>query len=85
MYFQIVAIVYDVTNEVTFLNLPGWVKTVREVCGSHGNPPIIAIIGNKCDMEHQRVVKQDRQTKLAGELHVSSHVTSARSGEGVST
>jgi len=80
---QIIAIVYDVTNEMTFLNVASWVKTIRELCTVHGNPPLLAIIGNKSDMEHQRIVKLDRQKQLASELHVTSHVTSARTGEGV--
>lgn len=78
-----VAIVFDVTNEGSFLNIANWIATVREICGPHGNPPQIALIGNKIDMEHQRIVKQDRQNKLAAELHVTSHVASARTGEGV--
>lgn len=45
--------------------------------------PIMALVGNKMDLEHMRAVKLDRHEKFAGEYRMSSHFASARTGESV--
>lgn len=45
----------------------------------------MAVVGNKCDIEHQRSVKKDRTHKFAAENGFPSHDVSARTGEAVST
>lgn len=44
----------------------------------------MAVVGNKCDMEHQRTVKKDRTHKFAADNGFPSHDVSARTGEAVS-
>ncbi|XP_014216964.1 ras-related protein Rab-28-like [Copidosoma floridanum] len=44
----------------------------------------MAIIGNKCDMEHQRTVKRDKSHRFAAESGFHYHDMSARTGEAVS-
>ncbi|CAD1473257.1 unnamed protein product, partial [Heterotrigona itama] len=41
----------------------------------------MAVVGNKCDMEHQRTVKRDRTHKFAADNGFPSHDVSARTGE----
>lgn len=43
----------------------------------------MAVVGNKCDMEHQRTVKKDRTHKFAADNGFPSHDVSARTGEAV--
>ncbi|XP_063315724.1 ras-related protein Rab-22A [Pelobates fuscus] len=46
-------IVYDITKEETFMTLKNWVKELRQ----HGPPNIVvAIAGNKCDLNDVREV-----------------------------
>lgn len=44
----------------------------------------MAVVGNKCDMEHQRSVKRDRSHRFAAENGLPYHDVSARTGEAVS-
>lgn len=43
----------------------------------------MAVVGNKCDIEHQRSVKRDRSHKFAADNGFPSHDISARTGEAV--
>lgn len=45
----------------------------------------MAVVGNKCDVEHQRSVKRDRSHKFAADNGFPSHDVSARTGEAVET
>lgn len=75
--------VYDVTNESTFECLENWLDALKNV-NTQNKPPVLAIAGNKCDLEHQRAIKLERHQKFANEHHLSSFIVSARTGESVS-
>jgi Ras-related protein Rab-5C len=49
-------VVYDITNTETFLKAQFWVKELQK----HGNPDIVvALVGNKADLENQREVTRE--------------------------
>lgn len=48
-------------------------------------PPLMALVGNKCDMEHQRTVKKDKSHRYAAENGFPYYDMSARTGESVIT
>lgn len=81
---QIIILTYDVTNETTFECLTSWLESVKNIVKHQTKPPIIAVAGNKSDIEHQRVVKFERHQKLAHEYQLASYIVSARTGESVS-
>lgn len=81
---HIILLVYDVTNSSSFDILEEWLNQIKNFIDTYDEPPLIAVIGNKCDMEHQRTVKRDRSHRFAAENGFSYHDMSARTGESVS-
>ncbi|XP_046851533.1 ras-related protein Rab-28-like [Xenia sp. Carnegie-2017] len=77
--------VYDITNQSTFDNLEDWWETVKSSLKEKdpSSMPVFALIANKGDLEHMRVVKQNHHDKFAKEHAMSSHCLSAKSGDQV--
>jgi len=75
--------VYDVTNSSSFDILEEWLSKIKSFIEAYDEIPLIAVIGNKCDMEHQRTVKRDRSHRFAAENGFPYHDMSARTGESV--
>lgn len=82
-FFQIILLVYDVTNSFSFEVLEEWIDKIRKLSSNYEKIPLMAVVGNKCDMEHQRTVKKDRTHKFAADNGFPSHDVSARTGEAV--
>lgn len=80
---QIILLVYDVTNSSSFDILEEWLNQIKNFIDTYDEPPLIAVVGNKCDMEHQRTVKRDRSHRFAAENGFPYHDMSARTGESV--
>lgn len=80
---HIILLVYDVTNNFSFDVLEEWIDKIRKLSNDDEERPVLAVVGNKCDMEHQRSVKRDRSHKFAAENALPYHDVSARTGEGV--
>ena len=55
-------LMYDITNRKTFEEMDGWIKSIKE--SKESDFPII-LIGNKCDLEKERIVKKKEGEKLA--------------------
>nr|XP_058972215.1 ras-related protein Rab-10-like [Pocillopora verrucosa] len=58
-----VMLVYDITQEKTFDNIPKWLRDIEE------NAPDVEmmILGNKCHMDDRRVVTKERGEQIARE------------------
>lgn len=80
---QAVVLVYDITNFDSFEALHDWLNVIHRVHSAALSLPILALVANKCDLEHMRSVKQDRHANLAHECGMSSHWVSAKTGESV--
>lgn len=74
-------IVFDKTNEQSFLNIQSWISEIQ----MHASPNVqIILVGNKCDMKSKIVVDRARAEQLAQELGIAHYVeTSAKEGSGV--
>lgn len=81
--YQIVLLVYDVTNSSSFDILEEWISKIKSCIDTYDEIPLTAIVGNKCDMEHQRTVKRERSHRFAAENGFTYHDMSARTGESV--
>ena len=57
------ALVYDITNYSTYRNIEKWLKELRDHTASN---IVIILIGNKCDLEHQRAVPTEEAKSYAG-------------------
>lgn len=71
------------TNSSSFDILEEWINEIRELSDEFAALPLMAIVGNKCDMEHQRTVKRERSHRFAAENGFHYYDVSARTGEAV--
>ncbi|XP_015587704.1 ras-related protein Rab-10 [Cephus cinctus] len=70
-----IMLVYDITNEKTFENIAKWLRNIDE----HANEDVEKmILGNKCDMEENRVVSTERGESIAREHGIRFMETSAK-------
>ncbi|XP_018646131.1 rab15, 13, 10, 1, 35, 5, and, putative [Schistosoma mansoni] len=76
-----IMLVYDVTNLDSYHNITTWMNNITE----HTNEGVAKmLLGNKCDLEAQRVVKYENGFKLAQSYGISFIETSAKGGINVS-
>ena len=68
-------LMYDVTNEDSFNSVQDWVTQIKTY--SWDNAQVI-LVGNKCDMEEERIVSSDRGKQLADQLGLEFFETSAK-------
>ncbi|KAI5693838.1 hypothetical protein M8J75_006468 [Diaphorina citri] len=80
---NIVIFMYDITSGQSFHSIPTWVDLFH-LNRKSSTPTYVALVANKGDMEHQRVVTLERHAKLAQSLHLHSFAVSARTGDNVS-
>eukprot|EP00754_Rhynchopus_humris_P018339 Rhum_TRINITY_DN14599_c4_g1::Rhum_TRINITY_DN14599_c4_g1_i1::g.102061::m.102061/K07904/RAB11A; Ras-related protein Rab-11A len=67
-------LVYDITNQQSFDNIGIWLQELR----AHVQPSaVITLIGNKCDLEHLRVVQKEQAKAFASENQLAFLETSA--------
>nr|XP_014285310.1 ras-related protein Rab-28-like isoform X1 [Halyomorpha halys] len=78
---NVILVVYDITNAASFSKLQDWIAAVRST--QTDSQPNLAIIANKCDMEHQRAISVEKQVKFANDHGLPTHTVSARTGENV--
>ncbi|KAK2158400.1 hypothetical protein LSH36_171g06017 [Paralvinella palmiformis] len=79
-----ILLVYDITNHSSFENVDDWYSSVKKVFDNQTKLPHIALVGNKCDLEHMRTVKTEKHQKYATDHSMSSHFVSAKTGDSVS-
>ena len=75
-----ILLVYDVTNEESFLSIRNWMLSIDQYA-SEGVQRIL--IGNKCDMASRKVVDYSTGKELADEYNVRFLETSAKSSTNV--
>jgi small GTP-binding protein len=72
-------LVFDVTRKDTFDKLENWFKEIKEVSTSIS----LILVGNKIDLENDRVVSTEQGEELAQKLNLSYIETSAKTGENI--
>ncbi|CAH8656714.1 unnamed protein product [Schistosoma rodhaini] len=73
-------LVYDVTRRDTFNHLASWLQDARQ----HASPNmVITLVGNKCDLDARREVKQEEAEAFARENNLLFVETSAKTGVNV--
>ena len=71
---QGIIIVYDITNKQSFLNIPNWIKLIKE---ENDNIPY-TLVGNKCDLKRERVVQEEEGEKFSQDNNIDFLETSAK-------
>lgn len=56
-------LLFDLCNEQSFLNIRNWIAQLQT--HAYCENPDIVLCGNKCDLEHQRAVTDDKAKELA--------------------
>ena len=73
-------VVYDISDRKSFISTKQWV----EDCKNYGNKNIIfVLVGNKCDLDFNRVVEKEEGKKMADENEMIFYETSALTGKNV--
>eukprot|EP00795_Rhopilema_esculentum_P012199 gene12199-2820_t len=62
---QAVLLIYDVTNHSSFENVSDWVDVIKSTVGPDAKLPYLALVGNKVDLEHMRIVKAEKHAEFA--------------------
>jgi Ras-related protein Rab-27A len=77
-------LLFDVTNESSFLSIRNWLTFIDNFTLSDNNlrPPIL-LIGNKIDLVTERTIDTIRAQQLADELGITYIETSAVTGTNV--
>lgn len=73
-------LMYDITNEESFNAVQDWSTQIRTYGWENAQ---VILVGNKHDMEHERVVIPNRGQELANQLGFEFYEVSAKSGNNV--
>eukprot|EP00005_Dracoamoeba_jomungandri_P001800 CAMPEP_0174256604 /NCGR_PEP_ID=MMETSP0439-20130205/5829_1 /TAXON_ID=0 /ORGANISM="Stereomyxa ramosa, Strain Chinc5" /LENGTH=203 /DNA_ID=CAMNT_0015339299 /DNA_START=54 /DNA_END=665 /DNA_ORIENTATION=- len=73
-------LVYDITDNSSFLKVQSWVKELRSQLG---NTVTLAIVGNKIDLERNRVVNLEEAESYAESVGAKHYHTSAKLNKGL--
>lgn len=82
-HLQVIILTYDVTNLQSFESLGVWLNNIKNIFAESDSQPVLAMFGNKCDLEHQRAVRLGCAQSFAEENDLISFTGSARTGENV--
>jgi len=72
--------VFDLTRKDTFRNVARWVEDVKN---NSNKDVIMVLVGNKCDLQQERMVSREEALKLARDYEMLYIETSARSQENI--
>jgi small GTP-binding protein len=70
-----VILVYDLTDRKSFDELPSWLNDIRTLCDANA---VIQLIGNKSDLNPQRIVSVAEAEQFANQHHLQYLETSAK-------
>jgi len=73
-------LVYDITDRDSFIKVQTWVKELRKMLGKE---VVLAIAGNKCDLERSRVVSIEEAEQYAESVGAKHYSTSAKLNKGL--
>ena len=77
---NIILVVYDITNKDTFAHTEHWVNETKDL---KRDDAIFVLVGNKTDLEENRVVTKKEAEDFATEKGFLFHEVSAKTGEQV--
>ncbi|RZF46712.1 hypothetical protein LSTR_LSTR002575 [Laodelphax striatellus] len=74
-------LLFDVTNEQSFLEVRNWLDQLRT--HAYCDDPDVILCGNKADMEDRRVISESRAKEMAAKYGLIYFETSALTGQNV--
>ena len=79
--FQGAILVYDVSSRESFLKIEDWLNELETYSTNHDL--IKMLVGNKCDIQGERMVSREEGQKLARKYQMMFIEASAKTKEGV--
>ena len=76
-----ILLVYDITDKKSFDNLGNWMNDIKEQEVAEKIP--IILIGNKCDLEEERVISKEEGENVAKQYNIKFYETSCKNGDNV--
>ena len=76
-----IILVYDITEEQTFLNIRNWIRNIDQ--NTSPNQVEKILIGNKCDLNDERQVSVEKGQNLADEYNIKFFEASAKNDTNV--
>lgn len=70
-------LVYDITNPQSFKSIDMWLNEIRNYCDSK---IVIALVGNKCDLEDNRQISYEEGNTYAKDNNILFFESSAKTG-----
>ncbi len=77
-----IVLTYDITNHASFEDLEDWLGIVHKTF-SGKDLPLMALMGNKIDLNHMQAVKPEEHTKFAEDNGLYNFYVSAKTGDQV--
>ena len=77
---QGIVIIFDISNEISFINLKSWMNDIKEECSA--DIPMI-LVGNKLDLEDRRIIDKERAMEFAKNEKLEYIETSSKTGENI--
>ena len=77
---QGIVILFDISNETSFINLKSWMNDIKDECSR--DIPII-LVGNKSDLVDKRVIDKERAMEYAKNENLEYIETSSKTGENI--
>nr|pir GTP-binding protein rab16 - rat [Rattus norvegicus] len=68
-------LMYDIANQESFTAVQDWLRRLKPIPGT---TPQVILVGNKCDLEDERVVSAEDGQRLAGDLGFEFFEASAK-------
>jgi small GTP-binding protein len=79
---HVILLVYDITNERSYLHIKQWLDHIQNVWRDEYQPTIL-LLGNKTDLACHRVISREEAASFAKKHDLLFTETSAKTGEGV--
>ena len=77
-FFDIYVLIYSINNEESFKNIKSWLIGIRK----HNNNAKIILVGNKSDLENERVITKEMGMKFKEENNLEAFIeTSAKNDD----
>ena len=73
-------VVYDITSKESFEHVQNWIQDIKD---QSPKTVLIVLVGNKIDLEENRVVSYDEGSEFAVKNGLIFEETSAKTGQGI--
>ncbi|GMR48005.1 hypothetical protein PMAYCL1PPCAC_18200 [Pristionchus mayeri] len=77
-----VLIVYDITNKTSLEGAREWIESVKKIMKDSQVLPVLALVGNKSDLDDKRQVRVEAHNRFAEEEDLRPFYVSARTDGG---